>query len=77
MEVFDRQSQSKKQLLQSLTIDGKNIFSAVYISTYRLKSIATIQRAAKELLADGIIEKQKDEYFIADPFFKLFVANTI
>jgi AAA+ ATPase superfamily predicted ATPase len=77
MEVFDRQSQSKKQLLQALTVDGKNIFSACYINAHRLSSIATIQRAAKELLADGIIEKQQDEYFIADPFFKLFVVNTM
>jgi hypothetical protein len=77
MEVFDRQSQTKKQLLQALSKDGKNIFSASYIRTHRLKSVATIQRAAKELLAGGIVEKLHGEYFIADPFFKLFVVNTM
>jgi AAA+ ATPase superfamily predicted ATPase len=76
MEVFDRQSQSKKQLLQALTKDGKNIFSVPYIRAHRLTSVATIQRAAKGLLDDGIIEKLHDEYFIADPFFRLFVVNT-
>ncbi|GMO55005.1 MAG: ATP-binding protein [Termitinemataceae bacterium] len=76
MEVFDRQSQSKKQLLQTLTISGKNIFSASYIREHRLSSIAAIQRAAKELLLEGIIERTQDEYFFADPFFRLFVINT-
>ncbi|GMO63233.1 MAG: ATP-binding protein [Treponemataceae bacterium] len=77
MEVFDRQSQKKKQLLQALTVSGKNIFSADFIRTHRLSSSAAIQRAAKELLADGIVEKLKDEYFIADPFFKMFVLSTM
>jgi AAA+ ATPase superfamily predicted ATPase len=76
MELFDRQSKSKKQLLQALTENGKNIFSVTYIREYRLPSAATIQRAAKDLILDGIVEKMNDEYFITDPFFKLFLAMT-
>ena len=77
MELFDRQSQSKKQLLQALTANGKSIFSTAYIQTYRLPGVATLQRAVKGLIIVGTIEKMNDEYFIADPFFKLFVKATV
>ena len=75
MELFDRQSQSRKQLLKALTVEGKNIFSAEYIKKNRLPATATLQRAAKELINNGIIERNGDEYFIADPFLKLFIAK--
>ena len=75
MELFDRQSQSRKQLLKALTVDVKSIFSAEYIKKHRLPAAATLQRAAKEMINGGIIEKNSNEYFIADPFFKLFVEQ--
>jgi AAA+ ATPase superfamily predicted ATPase len=77
MELFDRQSQSRKQLLQALTKSGKNIFSSSYIRTYNLPSTATLQRATQGLINDGTIDKINGNYFIADPFFKIFVENTI
>jgi AAA+ ATPase superfamily predicted ATPase len=76
MELFDRQSQSRKQLLQALTVSGKGIFSSAYIKTHFLPGAATLQRAVKGLIMDGTIEKINDEYFIADPFFKLFLTTT-
>ena len=75
MELFDRQSQSRKQLLRALTVDGKSIFSAEYIKKHRLPTASTLQRAAKEMINIGIIEKNGKEYFIGDPFFKLFVGQ--
>jgi len=75
MELFDRQSQSKKQLLWAISKNGKNIFSIAYQNEFRLPGAATVQRAAKELLLDGIIEKLKEEYFVADPFFKMFIES--
>ena len=75
MELFDNQSQSRKQLLKTLTVEGKSIFSSEYILKHRLPAAATLQRAVKELINKGIIEKIGNEYFIADPFFKLFVAQ--
>ncbi len=75
MELYDRQSASRKQLLRALTIGGKIIFSTDYIKTHRLPAASTLQRAVKELIKDGIIEKINNEYFIADPFFKLFVSE--
>jgi AAA+ ATPase superfamily predicted ATPase len=75
MELFDRQSQSSKQLLKSLTIEGKSIFSSEYTKKHHLPAASTLQRAVKGLINNGIIEKIGDEYFIADPFFQLFVAQ--
>ncbi|MDR0814831.1 MAG: ATP-binding protein [Bacteroidales bacterium] len=76
MELFDNQSRSKKQLLQALRINGKNIFSTAYIANHRLPGVTTLQRAVNGLINDGTIEKMNNEYFITDPFFKLFLANT-
>lgn len=76
MELFDRQSRSRKQLLQALTKSGKNIFSTSYIKMHNLPSAATLQRAAQGLIKDGIVDKINGEYFISDPFFKLFVKHT-
>ena len=75
MELFDRQSQSQKQLLQALTVEGKNIFSTAYIHAHRLPSASTLQRAVNKLINEGVIEKANDEYFIADPFFKRFIVS--
>jgi len=75
MELFDRRSQNQKQLLNALTLEGKNIFSTAYINKYQLSAISTLQRSVKELINDGVVEKKDNEYFIADPFFKLFVAQ--
>jgi len=75
LELFDRQSQSRKQLLNAIVESGKNIFSSAYISAYRLGGPGTVQRASKHLLNDGVIEKINDEYFFADPFFAMFIKN--
>jgi AAA+ ATPase superfamily predicted ATPase len=75
MELFGHRSQNQKQLLKALTYERKNIFSATYINRYRLSAVGTLQRSVKKLINDGIIEKKGNEYFIADPFFKLFVEQ--
>ena len=75
MELFDRQSQSRKQLLKALTIEGASIFSSEYIRKHRLPAASTLQRSVKELINNGIIEKNGTDYFITDPFFKLFIAQ--
>jgi len=75
MELFGNRSQNQKQLLKALTYENKNIFSAGYTNKYRLSAVSTLQRSVKELINDGIIEKRAEEYFIADPFFRLFVEQ--
>ena len=75
MELFDRQSKSKKELLQSLTKNGENIFSLDYIKKNNLPSAATLQRAVTGLISDGIVERNDRKYFIADPFFKIFIKE--
>ena len=75
MELFEHQSKSRKQLLKALTDEHKNIFSVGYIRKYRLPAVATLQRAVKGLINEGIIEKAGNEYYFADPFFRMFVAR--
>jgi len=75
LELFINRSISQKQLLKALTVDSKNIFSAAYIKKHRLPALSTIQHSIKELINYGIIEKKGDEYFIADPFFKMFIEQ--
>ena len=75
MELFDRRSQNQKQLLKALTYEGKNIFSANYINKHRLSALSTLQRSVTDMINNGIIEKKGDEYFITDPFFRMFVAQ--
>ena len=75
MELFENRSQNQKQLLKALTIEGKNIYSANYINKHRLSAVSTLQRSVKELINKGVIEKKKEEYYITDPFFKLFLKS--
>ena len=75
MELFGNQSVSKKQLLTALSTNGENIFSESYRRAHRLPSSATLQRAEKGLVNDGVIDKTDGEHFITDPFFKIFLQN--
>ena len=75
LELFNNRTVSQKQLLKALTIESKNIFSTAYIKRHRLSAGSTLQHAVKELINYGIIEKKEDEYFIADPFFKMFIEQ--
>jgi len=53
----------------------KSVTQICVIKKHRLPAVSTLQRAAKEMINSGIIEKTRNEYFIADPFFKLFVGQ--
>jgi len=74
MELYGNQSKSRKLILKALSIEGKQIFSADYIRKHGLPAVATLQRAVKDLIHAGIIEKTDNAYFIADPFFKMFLT---
>lgn len=75
IELFKNQSTSKKQLLIALCTNGENIFSETYRKMHHLPSSATLQRAEKGLINDGVIDKIGSEYFITDPFFRLFLKE--
>lgn len=77
MEFFENQSVSKKQLLTALCTNGENIFSESYRRAYRLPSSATLQRAEKGLVNDGVIDKAEGKHFITDPFFKIFLQHFV
>ena len=75
LELFNNRSSNQKQLLKALTIESKNIFSSAYIKKHRLSAVSTLKNSVKELINYGIIEKKGDEYFITDPFFKMFIER--
>ena len=75
LELFTNRSLSQKQLLKALTIDNKNIFSAAYIKKHRLPALSTLQKSIKELIYNGIVERKGEEYFITDPFFRVFIER--
>ncbi|MDR0910547.1 MAG: ATP-binding protein [Spirochaetaceae bacterium] len=76
-EIFDRQTKGKKELLIALINDGFMISSMEFIKKHNLSSITTVQNAAKSLLNDSIVEKDKDRWFIADPFFRTYIKQVI
>lgn len=75
LEVYNNQSNSKKQLLTTLCKSGKNIFSESYISGNNLPPVGTLQRAVKGLINDGIIDRLGNKYFISDPLFKTYISR--
>ena len=75
LELYEHRSQNQKQLLKALTYESKNIFSAEYIKKYRLSAASTLQRSVQELINNGIVEKNDNAYFFADPFFQLFIKK--
>lgn len=74
-ELYDRQSAYQKKLLKSLLVSGENVFSADYTKRFRLSATSTTQKSLLGLVENGIIEKVKGNYFVADPFFKRFLTR--
>lgn len=75
IELFDKQSNSKKQLLLALTQNSENIFSENYLKANNLPNSSTLQTSVKGLLNNGLIDKKENAYFICDPFFRLFLLQ--
>jgi len=74
-ELFDRQTAYQKKLLKALATDSKNVFSAEYAFTFRLSAVSTTQKALSGLVNNSIIEKNGNNYFFGDPFFKQFILR--
>lgn len=74
-ELFDRQTAYQKKLLKALSLSGHNIFSAGYAKKNRLSAQSTTQKAISGLVNSGIIEKNGNDYFFSDQFYKLFILR--
>lgn len=73
--LFDEQSAYQKKVLKALAITGVSVYSAEYQQRFRLSAMSSTQRAVNNLIESGIVEKQDNEFFIADPFLKSFILN--
>ena len=75
-ELFGRLSETQCKLLIALTKEQTGIFSASYIRKYHLYASSSVQKAASALVEEGIIDKEADQYYICDPFFKRYIIQT-
>lgn len=67
---WDLLTLSQKQLLKSISLSGgKNIFSNSFLNKCKLNA-ATVQKSIKLLLGKEILEKENNEYFFSDVWFK-------
>lgn len=74
-ELFDKHSEGQKNVLLALCKSGNNIYSAGYIQKNRLKAVSSVQKSIMVLMDSGIVDKEDDEFFISDPFFKLYMEQ--
>ena len=75
-ELFSRLAGTHKKVLLAIANQGKNIFSAEYICEHRLVAASTVQKAVRLLQDEGIVDKEQDTYFVADPFFRRYLLQT-
>lgn len=74
-ELMFRLSKLQKQLLKAVSKSGKNIFSANYLAQHRLGGASSVQKALLVLMEEGLLEKEEDCYFLADPFLKRYLSD--
>lgn len=68
----------QRALLLGLAIEGgKNLYSQDFIREYDLTSPSTVQKAVKALESKGLIDREDEEYKIADPFLTQWLKQRI
>ena len=53
----------------------KNITSAAFVNTHRMKSPSAVQSAARKLLEYDMITKNEGRYSIADPLLAIWLKS--
>ncbi|HEV2192188.1 MAG TPA: ATP-binding protein [Nitrosopumilaceae archaeon] len=69
-------TKSQRSLLIGLAISNDSkIYSSEFRTKYGLGAASSVERAAKSLEEQGILEKERDDYVISDIFFKNWVTK--
>ena len=77
-ELWDRLTTRSKQLLEALAVDpSSQIYSKEFLTRHSLESPSVIQRAAKSLEREEIIERENAGYMFTDIFFKLWIRRKL
>ena len=75
--LWDTFSLNQRRLLQGLAIEHPDVelFGSNFARQYHLRSASSVQRAADNLLAHDIIDRDGSKYFISDRFFKIWIRR--
>lgn len=69
----DNSSLNQRAVLYALS-KGADIFSQEAIIEYDLGAASTVQSAIKSLVNKGLVNKEKNKYWLADPFFTVWLS---
>lgn len=71
---FDGSSLNQRAVLRALTHEVE-IFSQETIAQYDLGAASTVQSVLKSLVKKGFVNKEKNRYMLADPFFGIWLKQ--
>lgn len=74
--IYDSATLHQRSVLSAFS-QTKEIFSQDSILKYNLGTSSSVQSSLKSLVKNGIIHKDNGEYYIADPFFKIWIERNI
>lgn len=74
--MYDSATLHQRSALFALS-QTKEIFSQDSILRYNLGTSSSVQSSVKSLVKNGIVHKDNGEYYIADPFFKIWIERNI
>lgn len=74
--LYDSASLHQRSVLYALS-QTKEIFSQDTILKYNLGTSSSVQASLKALIRNNIVHKDKNLYYIADPFFKIWLQKNI
>lgn len=70
---LDGSSLNQRAVLHALA-DEVEIFSQETMIQYNLGAASTVQSALKALVKNGFVNKEKNKYHLADPFFRMWLS---
>lgn len=77
MKLLGELTERNKETLFAIAREGRaqKVLSVAFIKKYALASPSVVQTSLRKLLADGLVARIDDEYFVADVFFRLFLQE--
>ncbi len=74
--LYDSLSLHQRSVIYALS-NTDNIFSTDSILKYNLASSSSVQASLRALIRNNFVHKQEKKYYIADPFFKIWIQRNI
>ncbi len=74
--LYDSASLHQRSVLYALS-QTKEVFSKDSVLKYNLGTSSSVQASLRALIKNGMVHKDEAEYYIADPFFKIWLQRNI